>query len=119
MHFLLMASIANRRRTGHRRELSDFMAKGSMTIRALYLMIRNMVPVERLRGILGAQDFRFIMTLHTFALRNMPIPLDNAQVAFLTGHPSCNILSVIEIPPFDLDIPLRCEMTGSTSTDGT
>jgi hypothetical protein len=78
-----------------------------------------MVPVEQFRGILGAQNFRFIMALHTFALRNMTIPLDNAQVAFLTGHPSCNILSVIEIPPLYFDIPLWCEMTGGTSTDGT
>jgi hypothetical protein len=49
----------------------------------------------------------------------MAISLNHTEMALLTGHPSCDILSVIEVPTFDLDIPFRLDMTGSAPSDGT
>ena len=49
----------------------------------------------------------------------MAIPLNNTEMALYTGHPSGNILPVIEVPAFDLDIPFRLNMAGSTPSDGT
>jgi hypothetical protein len=57
------------------------------------------------------------MALYTFPLRDMTIPLDHTEMAFLTGHPPGNIFLMIEIPAFDLDIPFRLNMTGSTTSD--
>jgi hypothetical protein len=48
----------------------------------------------------------------------MAISLYNAEMALLASDSSGNILSVIEIPPFDFDIPLRLHVAGSTSSDG-
>jgi hypothetical protein len=59
------------------------------------------------------------MTFHTFSLRDMGIPLNNTEVAFLTGHPSGDILSVIEVPALDPDVTFRLDMTGSTTPYGT
>jgi hypothetical protein len=52
------------------------------------------------------------MAFDTFSLRYMAVPLNHAEMAFLTGHPSRDILSVIEVPAFDLDIPFRLDMAG-------
>jgi hypothetical protein len=59
------------------------------------------------------------MAFHTFSLGDMGIPLNNTEMAFLTGHPSGDILSVIEVPALDADITLRLDMTGSTTPYGT
>jgi hypothetical protein len=49
----------------------------------------------------------------------MTISLNHAEMALLTGYPSCNILFMIEAPTFDLDIPFRLDMTGGTPSYGT
>jgi hypothetical protein len=59
------------------------------------------------------------MAFHTFSLRDMAIPLNNTEMAFLTSHPSGDILSVVEVPSLDPDVPLRLDMTGSTTPYGT
>jgi hypothetical protein len=59
------------------------------------------------------------MTFYTFSLRDMTIPLNNAEMALLTSHSSGNILPVIEVPAFDLDVPFRFHMTRSTTPDRT
>jgi hypothetical protein len=59
------------------------------------------------------------MAFNTFSLWDMAIALNHAEMTFLTGHPSGNILPVIEVPAFDLDIPFRLNMTGSTPSDRT
>jgi hypothetical protein len=59
------------------------------------------------------------MTFHTFSLRDMTIALNNTEVAFLAGHPSRDILSVIEAPALDPDVTFRLNMTGSTTPYGT
>jgi len=59
------------------------------------------------------------MTFHTFSLWDMAIPLNNTEMAFLTGHPSSDILSVIEAPALDPDVTFWLDMTGSTTPYGT
>jgi hypothetical protein len=59
------------------------------------------------------------MALHTFSLGDMGIPLNNTEMAFLTGHPSGDIFSVIEVPALHLDVTFRLNMTGSTTSYGT
>jgi hypothetical protein len=59
------------------------------------------------------------MAFHTFSLGDMGIPLNNTEMAFLTGHPSGDILSVIEVPALDPDVTFRLDMTGSTTPYGT
>jgi hypothetical protein len=48
----------------------------------------------------------------------MTIPLNHAEMAFLTGHPSRDVLFVIEVPAFDLNIPFRLDMAGRAASDG-
>jgi hypothetical protein len=82
-------------------------------------MISDMFFVHELRGIFGIQYFRLTMTLETLPLRDMAVSLNNIDMALLTGHPSGNILPVIKIPSFDLDIPFGFDMTRSTTSHGT
>jgi hypothetical protein len=49
----------------------------------------------------------------------MAVPLDHTEMAFLTGHPSRYVLSVIEVPALDLNIPFRLDMAGRAASDGT
>ena len=95
------------------------MPNGSMAICAFDLMIGDMILMHELRGIFGAQYFRFIMTLDTFPFRDMTVPLNDIDMALLTGHPSCNILPMIEIPAFDLDVPFGLDVAGGTPSYGT
>jgi hypothetical protein len=78
-----------------------------------------MFLMHELRGIFTPQDFRLTMALETFPLRDMAIPLKNMDMAPLTGHPSGNILPMIECPTFDLDIPFRFNVTGGATPYGT
>jgi hypothetical protein len=75
--------------------------------------------MHELRGIFGPQYRRFMMAFHTFSLWDMAIPLNHTEMTFLTGHPSRNILPMIEIPAFDLDVPFRLDVTGITTSNGT
>ncbi len=59
------------------------------------------------------------MAFHTFPLGDMGIPLNHTEMAFLTGHSSSDILSVIEVPALDPDVTFRLDMTGSTTPYGT
>ena len=81
-------------------------------------MIRDMFLVQRLRGIFRGQNRRFIMAFNAFSFRDMGIPLNNTEMALFAGNPSCDILSVIEVPTFDLDISFGLHMAGGTSSDG-
>jgi len=59
------------------------------------------------------------MAFDTFSFRYMAVSLNHAEMAFLTGYPSRDILSVIEVPALDLNIPLGLDMAGSAAPDGT
>jgi hypothetical protein len=95
------------------------MPKGSVATRAFDLVVGDMFLMHELRGIFRTQDERFVMTFQTLSFRDMAISLNHTEMALLTSHPSCNILSVIEAPTFDLDIPFRLDMTGGTPSDST
>ena len=81
-------------------------------------MIRDMLLMYELGGIFRAQEDRLIVTFDTFSLRHMAIPLNDAEMAFFASHPSRDVLFVIEVPAFDLNIPFRLDMTGSATPDG-
>ena len=57
------------------------------------------------------------MTFDTFSLRHMAISLNDAEMAFLACHPSRDVLLVIKVPAFDLNIPFGLDMTGSAAPD--
>jgi len=59
------------------------------------------------------------MAFDTFSLWHMAIPLNNTEMASLTGHSPRNIFPVIEVPTFDLDVPFRLNMAGSAAPYGT
>jgi hypothetical protein len=82
-------------------------------------MVGDMVLMYELGGILRSQEDRLIMAFDTFSFRHMAISLNDTEMAFLASHPSRYILSVIEVPAFDLDVPLRLDMTGSAAPYGT
>ena len=49
----------------------------------------------------------------------MTITLDDAEMTLLTGHPSRDILPMIEAPALDLNIPFGLDVTGGAPSDGT
>ena len=55
------------------------------------------------------------MAFNTLSFRNMAVPLNNTEMAFLTGHPSLNIFPMIEVPTINFNISLRCEMARGTT----
>ena len=83
-----------------------------MAIRTFDLMVGDMLLMHELSGIFGRKDLGFIMALDAFSLRDMAIPSNHIAMAPLALHPSCNILSVVKIPAFDLDIPFGLRMAG-------
>lgn len=90
-----------------------------MAIRTFDLMVGDMLLMHKLRGVFGCQDVRFIMALDAFPLRDTAVSLNHIDMASLTLHPSCNIFPMVEIPVFDLNIPLRLYMAGDTTSHST
>lgn len=81
-------------------------------------MIGDMLLMHELRRVLRTQENRLVVAFDTLSLRHMAIPLNDTEMAFLASHPSRDILFVIEVPAFDLNIPFRLDMTGSATADG-
>jgi len=52
------------------------------------------------------------MTLETFPFWNMTIALNHIHVAMLTFYPSLNVLSMIEIPSFNINVTFGLNVTG-------
>ena len=100
-------------------DLSNLMPQGRVATRTFDFVVGDMFLMHELRGIFRTQEDRFIMTFHTLSLRDMAISLNHTEVALLTGYPSCDILSVIEVPTLDLDIPFGLDMTGGAPSDRT
>jgi hypothetical protein len=106
MHFFAVALVTDdRRSTGKGKNRSDLVSNVTMAICAFDLVVRDMVLMNELGGILGAQYSRFIVALYTFPLRDMGVSLNNIDMTLLTGHSPGDILSVIETPTFDLNVP--------------
>ena len=107
MGLFAVASIAVGGGMGDRRNLADLVSKRGMTGDTFDLVVGYMFPVERLRGILGDKDLRFVMAFDALSLGHMGIPLNDTEMALLARDPSLDIFPVIEIPTFDIDIALR------------
>jgi len=116
MDFLAMALVTHGGGMDHREDGTNFMPNVRMAIGAFDFMVGHMISMHELRGIFGAQYFWLIVALNTFPLRNVTIPLNNTDMAPLTGNPSGNILPVIEIPPLDFNVSFGFDMTGGTSS---
>jgi len=119
MGLLAMTLITNSGRVDKGKNRSDFMPNRSMAICTFDLVIGHMIFMHELRGILGSQYLGFFMTLKTFSFRDMTISHDDIDMTLLTGYSSCNILSVIEAPAFNLDISFWLDMAGSTTSHRT
>jgi hypothetical protein len=114
-----MTLITIRGNMGHGGDLPNLMPEGSVATRTLDLVVGDMFFMHELRGIFRTQEDRFIMTFHTLSFRHMTISLNHTEMALFTGNPSCDVLFVIKVPTFDLDIPFGLDMTGSTPSDRT
>jgi hypothetical protein len=118
MHLLTVAFVAIGWIMGHRWNQPDLMPKRGMTVYTFNLMVGHMFLMHELGGVLRTQQDRLVMTLHTFSLWDMAIALNHTEMAFLTRHPSRDILSVIEAPALDSDITFWLDMTGSATPYG-
>ena len=77
-----------------------------------------MLLMHNLGGIFRAQQDGLVMTFQTFPFGDMAVSLNNAEMTLLTGDPSGNVLPVVKAPTFDLDVALRLDMAGRTSSHG-
>jgi hypothetical protein len=118
MDFLAVALITNRGGMDKGENRSDLMPNITVAICAFDLVVGNMILMHELRGIFGPQSLGFFMTLSTFPLRDMTISLNDINMAFFAGYPSCNILPMIEAPTFNFNVSFGLNMTGGTTTDG-
>jgi hypothetical protein len=59
------------------------------------------------------------MTLDALSFRDMTVPFNHIEMAFLARHPSVDIFAMVETPPFNLDISFRLEVAGGTPAHGT
>jgi hypothetical protein len=119
MNFFYVTFIAIAGKMDQGRDLSDLMLNGGVTIWTFDLVVGDMFFMQDLRGILSAHNFRLVMALDTFSLWYMAIPLNYTEVTFFTGHPSCNILTMIEIPSLDLNVPFGLDVARGTTPYGT
>ena len=76
-------------------------------------MIRDVIPMKRLRGVFCHEYLRFIMAFEALSLRHMVIPLNHTEMTLLAGNPAINILTMVEIPTFNIDVAFGCNMAGS------
>ena len=118
MGILAMAFIAIGGSMRDRRNLADLMHQRCVAGNTLYLMIGHMYSVEGWRAIFCHEYLRFVMAFKALSLRHMGIPLNHAEMALLAGNPSLDVLAVIEIPTFDIDIAFGCYMAGGTTSHG-
>jgi hypothetical protein len=87
-----------------------------MAICTFDLMVCDMILVHGLRGVFGTQEFRFVMALDTFPLRDVGVSLHHIDMTLLTDNPSRNILPMIETPAFDLNVSFRLHVArGATA----
>jgi hypothetical protein len=114
-----MTLITIRGDMGHGGDLSNLMPKGCVATRTLDLVVGDMFLMHELRSIFRTQEDRFIMTFQTLSFRDMAISLNHTEMALFTGDSSFDILFVIKIPTFYLDIPFGFDMTGSTPSNRT
>jgi hypothetical protein len=117
MRLLAVTSIAVGGGVRNGRNLADLVPERGMTGDTFDLVIRYMFPVERLRGIFGDKNLRFVMAFKAFSLRHMGISLNDTEMTLFARNPSLDILPVIKIPAFDIDIAFGCNMAGGAASN--
>lgn len=118
MGLFAVASIAVGGGMRDRWNLTNLVPERGMARDTFAFVIRYMFPVERLRGIFGDKDLRFVMAFKAFSLRHMGIPLNDTEMTLFARNPSLNILPVIKIPTFDIDIAFGFNMAGGAASNG-
>jgi hypothetical protein len=59
------------------------------------------------------------VTLKALSFRNMAVSYNYIHMAPLTAHSSRNILAVIEVPTFDLNVPFGFDVARATFSNST
>src|SRR4030042_953471 len=90
-----------------------------LAIRTFDLTVRYMLLVHGLGGMFRAQDFRSFVALEALAFRDVAVSDNDIHMASLTGHASCHIFAVIEVPAFDLNISFGFNMARGTTPHST
>jgi hypothetical protein len=75
--------------------------------------------MHKLSSILIGPHFSFFMALETLSLRDMPITLNDIQMARLTSHSSGNIFPMVETPTFNFNVPFGFDVARSATPNGT
>jgi hypothetical protein len=119
MNLVAVALITIGWNMGDRWNGPNLMSKGSVATRTFDFMIGNMFLMCELGGIFCTQNERFIMAFNTLSFRNMAVALNNTKMAFLTGHSSLNILSMVKIPAFDFNISFGFNVARGTTSYST
>ncbi len=119
MDLLAVTLIAIGGEMGEGGKRSDLVPKRGVAVRAFDFVIGHVVFMDELGGVLCGQDHRFVVALHTFPFRDVGIPLDDTEMTFLAGYPSLNVLSMIEAPALDFDVPLGLRVAGSATAHRT
>jgi hypothetical protein len=70
-------------------------------------------------GILSDPHSGFFMALETLSLRDMPITLNDIEMALLTSYSSGNIFPMVETPAFNFDVPFRFDVARGATSNGT
>jgi hypothetical protein len=119
MDIPVMTLVAVGRGMGNRGNLADLMPQRCMARDTLDLVISDMHLVEGRGAIFRDKNLGFVMAFKALSLRHMGIPLNHAHMALLAGDPSCNVLAMIEIPAFDIDIPFGGNVAGGATPNRT
>jgi hypothetical protein len=80
------------------------MPNGGMAIGTFDLTVSDMLLEHGLGAMFHAQNFSFFVALKALSFRNMAVSYNHIHMAPLAGYPSRNILAVIEVPAFDLNV---------------
>jgi hypothetical protein len=104
MDLFTVASVTDSGRMDHGEYRSDFMSNLSMAIRTFNFVVSDMIFMHELRGIFRVQYFEFTMALETLPLRNMTITLNHIDMTLFTDDPPGDILPMVKIPSFDIDV---------------
>jgi hypothetical protein len=111
-----VALITNGRKMNEGEDGSDFMSNCCVAIYACDLVAADMILMHELRGIFSSQYFGLFMALETLSFRDMAISSNDINMTLLACYSPCNILSVIEAPAFDFNVPFGFDMARGTSS---
>jgi hypothetical protein len=89
-----------------------------MTSIALDLAIGDVLAMHEIRCIFRGEKLGFVMAFQTLILRNVAIPLIDADVAFKTTYPALDISLVVKAYPLEQEFALWLDMTRTAFRTG-